>query len=463
MANPRTRKTSADKTNEPVVDAVEIDEPTVRVDPEQVETAEAEIGAPADSPAEKPTEIAAEKPAEPEDVAEEPVALTEPAAEPTEDSANEDAGLSVEDEVADTPAAAFTPAAPASSVKPEPVVKKVGFLPVVLGGVVAAGIGAGAAIFALPQIPSQYLPASLQPAAQIDVGAIEAAIAAQAARSEALEGAIAALPSPAAAVDIAPVEDALAEANAKIEALSAQVLSVENQMAALGDRALQSDPAAAAAMQQVQAEIAQMKALIDEGRDSSTAAKAQIEAAALQAAERISGAEAEAAKLRADAEQDAAASRAQTAIAQLGVAISTGVETEAALSALTDAGLTVPEALTADVASRAALIDGFEGAAREALAVSRKATAGDSALGKVGAFLIAQTGIRSLEPQEGDDPDAVLSRAGAAVEGGKLADALAEIAKLPPEGQEAMADWVSQAQAHIAATDALGELAQSLN
>lgn len=343
------------------------------------------------------------------------------------------------------------------------VVKKVGFLPVVLGGVIAAGLGAGAAIYALPQIPAQYLPASLQPAPPVDTTALDAAIADQGARIDSMSDAIAAIPAPVAGIDIAPIEAALSAANAKIEALGAQVSTVENQMAALGDRALQSDPAAAAAMQQVQSEIAQMKALIEEGRDSSTAAKAQIEAAAEEAAARISGAEVEAAKLRADAEQDAANSRAKAAIAQLGAAIETGVAKEAALVALNDVGITVPEVLVSDVASIEELRASFEPAARDALSVSRKVTAGDGAMNKIGAFLITQTGVRSLKPQEGDDPDAVLSRAGALTGAGQLADALSEITKLPAEGQEAMGAWVVTAQAHIAATDALGQLAQSLN
>lgn len=432
MAKPTTHKTSADEIVEAVIDPVETE--TV-----EVEAGEAKATDSADPSQELEVEIT--------ESTDDPVALSEPVDETV-----------IEPEpIIEEPAQRPVPA-PVKTV-----VKKTGFFPVVLGGVVAAGLGAGAAIYALPHIPAQYLPETTQPAPQVDTTAIEATIADQAARLTSLNDAIAALPAPSTTVDIAPLEAALLEANAKIEALGAQVATVENQMAALGDRALQSDPAAAAAMQQVQGEIAQMKALIDEGRDSSAAAKAQIDAAAEEAAARISGAEAEAAKLRSDAEKDAANSRAKTAIAQLGVAIETGVEKQAALTALQEAGVTVPEALTADVVSIETLKADFEPAARDALSVSRKATAGDGAMDKVGAFLIAQTGVRSLKPQEGDDPDAVLSRAGALTDAGQLADALAEIAKLPAEGQEAMGAWVATAQTHIAATDALGQLAQSLN
>jgi hypothetical protein len=150
-------------------------------------------------------------------------------------------------------------------------------------------------------------------------------------------------------------------------------------------------------------------------------------------------------------------------VAQLGVAIASGLGKAEAVASVREAGIDVPEAISADVASIDRLIEDFDPAARKALSASRKATAGAGAMDKIGAFLIAQTGVRSLEAQDGDGPDAVLSRAGDAVEGGDLAGALAELEKLPPEGQEAMADWIASAQAHIAATDALGALAQSLN
>jgi hypothetical protein len=82
---------------------------------------------------------------------------------------------------------------------------------------------------------------------------------------------------------------------------------------------------------------------------------------------------------------------------------------------------------------------------------------------RIGAFLLAQTGARSLEPREGADPDAILSRAEAALEGGDLETVLTEIATLPEAGQAALSDWVALAEQRLAATNALGALAQSLN
>jgi len=76
-------------------------------------------------------------------------------------------------------------------------------------------------------------------------------------------------------------------------------------------------------------------------------------------------------------------------------------------------------------------------------------------------FLRAQIGLRSITPREGDDADAVLSRAEAAVHAGDLAAALAEIEKLPDAGQEAMAGWTTAARVHMDAVAALQELSGS--
>jgi hypothetical protein len=76
----------------------------------------------------------------------------------------------------------------------------------------------------------------------------------------------------------------------------------------------------------------------------------------------------------------------------------------------------------------------------------------------VGSFLRSQTGARSLTPREGDDPDAVLSRAEAILAEGRPADTLTELAALPPEGQAAMTEWSSRVQLHLAGLDALQAL-----
>ena len=100
--------------------------------------------------------------------------------------------------------------------------------------------------------------------------------------------------------------------------------------------------------------------------------------------------------------------------------------------------------------------------ATECVKLPRKAVAGSGIGERLGAFLIAQTGARSLSPHEGTDPDAVMSRAQAAVDAGDLARALQELGGLPEAGQAMMSGWITGAQKRIAAADAVAELAQSV-
>ncbi|PJE34836.1 hypothetical protein CVM52_20190, partial [Pseudooceanicola lipolyticus] len=70
-------------------------------------------------------------------------------------------------------------------------------------------------------------------------------------------------------------------------------------------------------------------------------------------------------------------------------------------------------------------------------------------------------GARSVEPRAGDDPDAILSRAEAAVSTGQLQQALDELAALPDAAKPALADWIDSAQRRIAAKQAATALMQS--
>ena len=82
--------------------------------------------------------------------------------------------------------------------------------------------------------------------------------------------------------------------------------------------------------------------------------------------------------------------------------------------------------------------------------------------GGIGGFFKQQLGARSVAPRDGDDPDAILSRAEAAMRDGRLADALAEVKALPPEAQEPLSEWLSDAQARHDAQDAVQTLTQRL-
>lgn len=321
-----------------------------------------------------------------------------------------------------------------------------GFLPLVLGGVVAAGIGAAGTIYLLPRIPPEWLPA--QPQAGVDAAALQAALADQATRLDALGADLAALKAAEpAAPDLSGVESALAGLEARLAALESRPV----------------EQAAPVALDDLRRDLDAVRARLSEVTSAGTLAQDQIAAAAQAAADRITQAEAEAQRLRAEADAAARRAMAQAGLARLAAALDSGLPQGPALADLQAAGFTVPPEVLADVPSLPALREAFPIAARAALSASRRALADGDALDRIGAFLMAQTGARSLAPKEGNDPDAVLSRAESAVAAGDLAAALSELSALPSEGQAEMAGWVEMAQRSMAAKDALGALSQTLN
>jgi hypothetical protein len=114
------------------------------------------------------------------------------------------------------------------------------------------------------------------------------------------------------------------------------------------------------------------------------------------------------------------------------------------------------------VPSLATLQDSFAEAARVALEAALRADMGDSWTDRAMSFFRTQTGARSLTPREGSDPDAILSRAEAALAKGDLATSLAELDSLPEVARAAMADWRSTADQRLLAITALRELADTI-
>ncbi|TRD22552.1 COG4223 family protein [Palleronia caenipelagi] len=158
----------------------------------------------------------------------------------------------------------------------------------------------------------------------------------------------------------------------------------------------------------------------------------------------------------------------QAALADIRAAMEIGDPYADAIGALQSAsGADVPEALSAPaadgVATMAALQASYPAVARQALSASVAETAGDRVQDRLGAFLKAQAGVRSLSEKEGDDPDAVLSRAEARLAESDLEGTLAEIAKLSPAGQETFSDWTSRAQARLDARSALAGMSDTVS
>lgn len=410
-----------------------------------------------------------------------------------------------------TPRPAVPPAASNPS-KPERVVevRRAGFGGMVLGGVIAAGLGAGAAYWAIPHLPAAWQPSTgpaTGPATDIDAAALteaattaaraevaqlatdletRARTAAETAARVAAEASLAAqgegLIAQARAAGADGAAKLIAEAPATAQpdsAVQTTLAAQAQQLAALDDAlsALRNAPAPGGAVDLAPLEqtLAQQAARLDELSTrpaldpaeaqrleslaaDADAATARIRAAADEAEARLKDAETRAAELTTAADEAARRARAIAAAASLGEAIQTGQPRTAALAELEEAGVAAPPALTAEIATLDQLAADFPPAARAAV---RAALRADSAAGEgsvIGNFLRAQTGARSVAPRDGSDADAVLSRAGDHVAHGRIAAALDELAALPDAARPAMEPWVANARSYADAQAALAGL-----
>lgn len=357
----------------------------------------------------------------------------------------------VEPEVADESPAPVPPA-PA----PTPAPRRGGVLSLIFGGGIAALLGAGAAIYALPQVPQEWARYVLP--TQTEDSGWQATIAQQQSQIAQLTQDLTAVKtSPGPAPDLSGVQSALDEAVTSVQGMQA---SLDALTARVG--ALEQGGGAPADGAGLQAQIDALKATVQQAGSAQSVTQEQIAAAAAEAKARIDEAEAQAAKLRAESEATAKRAMAQAAAARVAAAFDSGAPLAPALADAEAAGLAVPDLLKGEIPTLAAVQTEFAEAARQALVLSRKETAGGSMGEKIGAFLLAQTGARSLEPKEGNDPDAVLSRAQAAVDAGNLDAALSEITALPASGQAALQSWAALAGQRLAAAKAVAEMAQSV-
>ena len=244
--------------------------------------------------------------------------------------------------------------------------------------------------------------------------------------------------------------------------LQNQLDSLESRLAAIESRPVVEGQAPDAAMTAV---LEEMKAEIESLKGQGDTAAASIAAAAAEAEARLAEAEAQAAALKEEAEATAKKALRVAALGRIAAALDAGTPFDSALVGLD--GVTVPEALasqaTSGVPTVQALSAAFPEAARTALDSSRRATMGEGLTDRLSSFLETATGARSLSPRDGSDPDAVLSRAEAAVNLGDLTTALTEISALPPEGKEAMAQWAALAQTRLGAVNAFEALSASIS
>lgn len=369
---------------------------------------------------------------------------TDTAVEEDADSAEaaetDDAVDSDEDTPTEDPAELSEPAPQEAEVQSEATpapVKKVGFFPVVLGGVIAAGLGFGASQYVGPlfaQKDEAFLTLEATVAAQS--AQIETLLAAQ----EQTEATASGAQSSVSAFE-AQVTDFAAsvnDVNGRFDDTSQALATLDGRLTALEKNPItQNLPSSAIAA--YERELEDLKALV-------TAQRAEAES------------------MEENAKLSAQEALARAALTRVQSALDSGAAYRVALKDFSTAtGASIPDGLNAladeGVPTLAVLQDDFPAAARAALAASRVELSQDE--GRLSGFLKAQLGARSVTPQDGTDTDAVLSRAEDTLRRGDVAGALAEVATLEETAAAEMAAWVSLAQSRQAAFLAAETLSQS--
>lgn len=361
----------------------------------------------------------------------------------SEGDAAEDVGASDEDTEEEAPAEDVHPEPEANDLEPEPSPEPArangGFVPLLIGGILAGGIGFGAA-----QVlgPLQSGPDEATLALQSQVQEQMASIEALQALVETSQGA--ADQSQQAASTLQGSVDGL---TSSLAAINGQFEDIANALAGLDARIIELEKRPltqglpSSAIEAYERELEELKASVASQRAEAQAMEENAKMTAQQALAR-------AALTRVLSALDAGHSfRAPLT----DFATATGTPAPAVLESLADTG----------APSLASLQSSFPDAARAALAAARR-TEGQSG-NRLLSFMQSQLGARSVTPQEGDDADAVLSRAEGALTSGNLTDALAELAALSEEAQAEMADWIASARTRQEALAAGEALSQALN
>ncbi|MGY6634310.1 MAG: COG4223 family protein [Alkalilacustris sp.] len=354
-----------------------------------------------------------------------------------------------------------TPPRPAAATEPprtaEP--RRGGTMPLVLGGVIAAALGAGA-VWWLDREGIVTLSGT-------DMDAVLAQLDRQAERLGGLEAGLSELESGLAGqVDrLAEAETAAGDSASGLAALAQRTDSLADtveglaaQLSEIADSPFAADPETRDLFQGFRDEVAALRAELEA---SATRADELIEAVAAEA-ERAAAAEAQLDGIAAEAATAEAMARARSALRLVEAAFFNGGPFDASLSVIEEVGVDIPVALDllaeTGVPTPSELLEEYPGAARESLQIALRDVEDKTLLERTSAFLQLQFGMRSLTPRDGDSVDAVLSRAEAALLAGALDEVLAEIATLPPEARTPLDAWAARVETRREAEAALADL-----
>lgn len=344
----------------------------------------------------------------------------------------EDAEARADIEPAPPPPAATPPATKAS------------IMPMVLSGALCAAFGFGAAVLTQqnsPLWPDDPDRITFETQTRSTIESLSAQIAALDARPIA----------DVSATDLDPIRTDVA----KVGELDARLSALDTEFKALVDRvsALEKSTIEAAVPDELiakyRAEIEEINAFLDSQRTE------------------IQGFMENAKSTAEAAETMARTATIRGALDKISVAMDSGLAFDDVIADLDRAldGAT-PQALkdtaTDGVATVQALTGAFAQSARKALATARGELDQGTGIAKFGNFLKSQFNARSVTPQDGDDPDAILSRAEAAIRDGRVEEALSEIDALSADAKAQMSDWIAAATARLQATQAIDSLKNDL-
>lgn len=343
---------------------------------------------------------------------------------------------------------------PASRQAPgKPAKKRVrigGFVGLVTGGILAAVIGFAAARTIVPEgwpFPGVAPKEDPLVAVVADQGA---ALSGLTDRIASLENRLMTLENDNSLATLrADLSGQMTALGERLDSLDETLTGIDTRLATVEKQAPEGSAAAQTAAEAYARELASLREMFQAELDKVEAA--QADATALQAA----------------AAESAKAAAGRAAFARITAALDTGRPFDEPLADLIAAtGIEAPPALASAAAkgvpTLATLQESFPEAARAALDTAIRAAVADGSMNRFTAFLRSQLGARSLEPKEGDDADAILSRAEEALRGGALETALSELDSLPEAAQAPLADWRAQAEERFAALQAGAQLANQL-
>ncbi len=305
------------------------------------------------------------------------------------------------------------------------VVKRGGFVPMVLGGVVCAALGYAGAQFLKPEgwpFPGANTDELTQQIADLE-GQIKDLQSAATQRAEAQQAALADLQA-----QVSAEED-----TTEIDALADQIATFEERMTQIEARPVAEAVVSPEATAAYERQLAQMQDLLNS------------EIARLEEAKEQSIAEETAARI-------------STAKARLQTLVDAGDPFDQVLAEInTDVPEVLQQAAAEGIPSVTSLQESYSEAARDALVVSSRAAYDAGEQSWFQTALQTQIGLRSTKPKEGDDADAILSRAEQDVRDGLFAKAITTLEALPEEGKAEMQGWIARAQERVDVMTALDE------